>query len=519
MKYFFMIIVSFLSLSSMAQTHPNIMIGDQNQPEEPSIYVNPKNTNEIVAGANIKHYYYSQDGGYTWQGDYLSSSYGVAGDPCIIADTTGAFYYLHLSSPAGGSWLDRITCQKSTDGGINWNNGSYMGLTGKDQDKQWAVVDWNTNIIYTTWTQFDTYGSPSPSQKSNILFSKSVDGGQSWSSSVKINEVEGDCIDDDNTVEGAVPAVGPEGQVYVAWAGPEGIVFDRSPDGGQSWLEEDIFVTDFPGGWAYDIEGIMRANGLPITVCDVSGGEYNGNIYINWTDHRNGNSDTDVWLTKSTDGGDTWSEPIRVNDDPPGKEQFFTWMAIDQTNGYLWFVWYDRRNYPDTETDVYMAVSTDGGESFINFRVSEQSFVPSSGIFFGDYTNISVHNNVVRPIWTRLHNSQLSVWTAIVDVDEVLTGEKYFAAIPYAEMETNFPNPFILNTNIRFRIIKKSNLSLRVYDVLGNLVATIFDNETKLPGKYTEVFDANKYHLSAGSYYISLTGENINIKQKMLLSQ
>ncbi|MEZ5146518.1 MAG: sialidase family protein [Bacteroidales bacterium] len=67
---------------------------------------------------------------------------------------------------------------------------------------------------------------------------------------------------------------------------------------------------------------INRCNGLPITVCDLSGGPNNGTIYINWSDQSNGEDDTDVWVVKSTDGGDTWSEPMRVNDDPPGKQQF-----------------------------------------------------------------------------------------------------------------------------------------------------------------------------------------------------
>ncbi len=519
MKYLILYTLLFSVLLTNAQVHENIMIGNSGNPEEPSIYVNPVNTNEIVAGANINHVYYSDDGGYTWNANQLTSpEYGVMGDPCILADNTGAFYFFHLSDPPSGNWIDRIVCQKSTDGGQSWNNGSYMGLNdSKAQDKEWSVTDWNTNNIYTTWTQFDNYGSNLPPHKSNIHFSKSADGGESWSPALRINEVEGDCEDSDETVEGAVPAVGPNGEIYVAWAGPEGIVFDRSLDEGETWLDEDIFVSDFPGGWDYDVPGINRANGLPITVCDNSGGEYEGNIYINWTDHRNGDNDTDVFIAKSTDGGDTWSSPIRVNDDPAGKRQFFTWMAIDQVTGYLWFIWYDRRNYADNTTDVYMAVSTDGGESFTNFMVSDQSFLPSSSYFFGDYTNISVHDNVVRPIWTRLHNGQLSVWTAIIDVDAVLVGEENFAATPYAQLETNFPNPFVINTNIRFKISETSRLSLYVYDIFGKRVASIFENELKTSGKYFETFNNEKHSLSPGTYFLSLEGENINLKQKMLL--
>lgn len=416
---FFMVVIA---ISNFAQ-HQNIMISSMNAPEEPTIFINPQNTSQLIGGANINNVYSSVDGGYTWNtGTITSPAFGVWGDPCCIADTAGNFYFFHLSWPPSGNWIDRIVCQKSTDGGVTWNNGSFMGLNGtKAQDKEWAVVDPANNNIYVTWTQFDVYGSSNPAHKSIIRFAKSSDEGETWSPAIKINEVDGDCIDSDNTVEGAVPAVGPGGEIYSAWAGPAGLVFDRSLNGGETWLDEDIFVSDFPGGWDYAIPGIYRCNGLPVTVCDLSYGPNRGNIYINWTDQRNGSDDTDVWLCRSSDGGNTWSAPIRVNDDPPGKQQFFTWMTVDQTTGYLWFVWYDRRNYPDDNTDVYMAASTDGGETFINFKVSEEPFIPGSGIFFGDYNNINAHNNVIRPIWTRLHQNQLSVWTAIVQPDSVIT--------------------------------------------------------------------------------------------------
>ncbi|MCD4665045.1 MAG: T9SS type A sorting domain-containing protein, partial [Bacteroidales bacterium] len=375
------------------------------------------------------------------------------------------------------------------------------------------------NNIYVNWTQFDNYGSSNPNDKSIIRFSKSTDEGETWSEAVKINEVDGDCIDSGNTVEGAVPAVGPDGEIYVSWAGPVGIVFDRSLDEGETWLDEDIFVSDFPGGWAFDIPDISRCNGLPITVCDLSGGENHGAIYINWSDQRNGIDDTDVWLAKSIDGGYTWSEPIRVNDDPPGKQQFFTWMAIDQVTGYLWFVWYDRRNYDDSNTDVYMAVSTDGGDTFINFKVSESPFLPWSNIFFGDYNNVSAHNNVIRPIWTRLQEGEgLSVWTAIVDPDVVITTDiRENEQIPFATLEPNYPNPFVQDTYIAFKLQSPENLSLKVYDMFGREVATLINNEYRNRGKYIEHFNASDYHLSAGVYYFSLAGEGINLKRKMML--
>lgn len=116
-----------------------------------------------------------------------------------------------------------------------------------------------------------------------------------------------------------------------------------------------------PGGWNIGIPGLDRANGLPITKCDLSGGANHGTIYINWCDQRNGTGNTDVWLSKSTDGGNTCSPPAKVNDDNSNKHQFLTWMDIDQTKGNLYFVFYDRRAYSDNRTDVFIAISNDGG--------------------------------------------------------------------------------------------------------------------------------------------------------------
>ncbi len=518
LKHFiFSILTLFLALNLAAQ-HENIMITNSNNPEEPTIYIDPFNTDRIIAGSNINNVFYSEDGGHTWNVDVLySASYGVWGDPVTIVDNDGNYLFFHLSNPPGGSWIDRIVCQKSTDGGQTWNDGTYMGLNGnKAQDKEWAVVDRGNGNIYVTWTQFDDYGSSNPNDRSNIMFSKSIDNGDSWSPAIRINEVDGDCIDDDNTVEGAVPAVGPNGEIYVAWAGPEGIVFDKSLDQGETWLEDDIFVTEFPGGWTYDIPGISRCNGLPVTVCDLSGGENHGTIYINWTDQRYGLDDTDVWLVKSTDGGETWSEPVRINDDPPGRHQFFTWMAVDQVTGYLWFVFYDRRNYDDNNTEVYMAFSIDGGDTFVNFKVSEEPFLPISSVFFGDYNNVSAHNGIVRPIWTRLHNGSLSVWTAIVDSLITSTPEYEEPAIPFA-LEQNYPNPFSESTHFSFKIKSKSEVTLKITDIMGRDVITLIDHEVRDAGAYFEHFNASLHHLVPGVYYFSLTGDDINQVRKMVL--
>jgi hypothetical protein len=403
--------------------YPNVKIAENKQggfgPCEPSIFVNPKNPQNIVAGSILNRVHYSFDGGKTWEHSKLTSTYGVYGDPCVIADKHGHFYYFHLSDPDGQGWssdklLDRIVCQKSIDGGKTWNKGSFMGFTPpKDQDKEWAVADPKSGNIYTTWTQFDKYDSKSPKDSTHILFSRSTDGGKSWSTAVRINQIGGDCLDDDKTVEGAVPTVGTKGEIYVAWAVNDKIYFDKSTNHGKTWLKKDITVGDIPSGWSIDIPGIGRANGMPVTGCDLSESKHKGTIYVNWSDQRHG--DTDIWLSKSTDGGDTWSAAKKVNDDDSKRHQFFNWMAVDPVTGYIYIIFYDRRNYTDEQTDVYLAYSTDGGETFTNEKVSESPFKPNPMTFFGDYNNISAYNGIVRPIWTRQEGVQLSIWTALIN--------------------------------------------------------------------------------------------------------
>ena len=471
----------------------------------------------MVAGANNDTYYFSSDGGFTWGEGTLTTPYGVWGDPVVIVDTNGSFYFLHLSLVNWNQWLDRIVCQKSTDGGMTWDDGAYMGLNSpKQQDKEWAVVDRTNNNIYSSWTQFDNYGSTLPSDSSVILFSRSTDAGATWSGAIRINVKAGDCEDMDNTVEGAVPAVGPDGEIFISWAGPLGLVFTKSTDGGLTWPSTNKIICDMPGGWDFGIPGIFRANGLPVTCCDLSNGPYRGTIYINWSDQRNGSDDTDIWIVKSTDGGETWSSPKRVNNDPAGRQQFFTWMTIDPVTGFLYTVFYDRREHTGVLTDVYMAVSRDGGETFDNFKVSESPFTPNSSIFFGDYTNISAVNNIVRPIWTRLDNGSLSIITAIVDSLYVGISPEKQGSVPFS-LEQNFPNPARNYTYFSYKIHQQTRVTLKVFDLYGKEVACLREGESMVPGKYVEKLDTKSNGLTPGFYYFSLVSGEQSVKRKMIV--
>lgn len=388
---------------------------------EPSIAIDPKNPNIIAAGAILNEYYYSMDGGETWKSTKLKSKYGVWGDPVLMFDTTGKFYYFHLANYKKTSWIDRIVCQsaKTVDG--KFNQGTFPKPNGtKAQDKHWTVLDPATNAIYMTWTQFDKYDSKDSKDRSIIVFSKSADQGATWTDPIRISKFDGDCLDGDNTVEGAVPAVGLKGEIYVTWTGPKGLVMQRSLDGGKTWLEEEQQLHVHHGGWDLEIPGMMRANGLPILVSDLSNGSNRGNLYLNWCDQKNGENDTDSWLSVSKDGGITWSAPIKVNQDDSKRHQFFTWMTVDQSNGNLYFLYYDRRNYSDARTDVYVTMSADGGQTFHDVKINDTPFIPNEKVFFGDYLNIAAVNGVIRPIWPRMDESKVTLWVTLMSEEQIL---------------------------------------------------------------------------------------------------
>jgi len=224
-----------------------------------------------------------------------------------------------------------------------------------------------------------------------------------------------------------------------------------------------------------------------------------------------------VWLSKSTDGGLTWSEAARVNDDAPGKHQFFTWMAIDQTTGYLYFIFYDRRNYNTALTDVYMAVSKDGGATFINRKISESPFLPNNGIFFGDYTNITAHNGIVRPIWTRLHDGNLSIWTHLTNQDDLLSSSENNEPFENVAFE-NYPNPSNEDFYISFKLRTTSIINLSLLDANGNILRKIITDEERGYGKYIEKIEQSKLNLTPGIYFIQLkvNDQLMTVKQMVI---
>lgn len=407
-------------------------------PAEVSIAINPKNPDNMIAAsfqigqppkprAGSSHYV-TFDGGKTWKTVPTPNPTNlVQGDDIVVFSIDGIAYHVHLSFDGIRQMrplraANGMIVNVSKDGGNSWTDGTaavnHINTVTPFEDKPGMVVDnapasRSKGNLYLAWTRFDVYGSADPEHRTHIFFTRSTDQGQTFSMPFRISDVSGDCLDKDNTVEGAVPAVGPNGEVYIVWAGPLGLVFDKSIDGGLTFGKDKV-ISDMPGGWDFSVDGLTRANGMPVTGVDLSNGPNKGTLYVNWIDARNG--DPDVFVMSSRDGGHTWSSPMRVNDDPVknGKVQFFTWMAVDPADGSINIIFYDRRDTEGSQTRLTLARSVDGGKSFVNHRIDLPPFAVNSNVFFGDYGGISAYEGRVVPAFMHfVSDSSLAISVAL----------------------------------------------------------------------------------------------------------
>ncbi len=505
MKYLVIFLLFFTAIRS--EEIPNFFLGGGS---EISVAINPTNPKNIVIGANLKGLWYTNDGGETWISSSISSKYGVWGDPALEFDAEGNLYYSHLSN--ADFWLDRIVVQKSTDGGITWVEDEGLGFNNQTQhDKEWIVADMNEKSphfgdLYVTWTEFDSYGSDLPEDSTRILFSRSSSSGEFWSDAIVISDSSGNCIDDDETVEGAVPCIGPSGEIYVSWAGPLGIMFDKSLDGGYSF-GKDIFATNQISGWNYDIPNYKRCNGLPVTSCDLSHSEYRGRIYILYSDQVS-NDNTNVYIIKSDDKGETWSNPIDVTGVQEESHQFMAWMDIDDLTGYIYVAYYDNRNYPNNNmSDIYLATSKDGGASFQNIKLNEYSITPQKSTFMGDYLGIDVYNGHVWIAWTSSPDGLRTNAIAANYSDLCSTQDDSISKIKLKQ----YPNPTGSISNIEFTLEETSFVRLYIENLQGEIIDNPIEKKME-PGKHTYTYDTSQ--IGSGVYFYRLEYSGKTVRQK-----
>ncbi len=398
---------------------------DQN---EVTVAINPLNPANIIEGANDYRGWDGTGAAGSWCGIYTSFDSGghwnmglvphsgalswssSAGDPSAAFDLMGNAYFTCLGFVRAGPFItnNTIAVTKSTDGGMTWLppvNVVSTASTPPFHDKPYMAVDTSIgsphkNNIYVSWTNFSSLsGGASP-----IYFSRSVNGGASFSTPMKISGTQSYC-------QGSQPSVGPAGEVYVSFISYSGsqsrLYVTRSDDGGVTF-NTPVFVSNVvdPG----DLPEYYRTPTIPSSATDHSSGQFSGSIYVVWQDGRNGHSD--IFVSYSRDRGVTWSAAKKVNDDATTNAQFFPFVSVAPT-GRVDVVFYDRRLDPnDILLDVYAGVSSNGGATFKNRRITDRPIVARSGQpFIGDYIGVASLDWSFYPGWCGFVGSDEEIFT------------------------------------------------------------------------------------------------------------
>lgn len=422
-----------LSITSPLSAGPNVDASNEDGPQsETSITIDPSNASRVVGGSNEifrlpMRAYHSTNGGKSFGADDLplpppatTNGTDFGSDPGVAFDTHGNVYYSYIvvffNRTFGSIQGTELAVAKSSDGGATWPQVTYFNFSsggGKFNDKPMIAVDTNLNSPYrdSVYVAWDTTGGLQGKSSTNsaLLFSRSTDGGKTFSAPSAVNGLTGG----PNGEIGADPFVGPNGEVYVAWHDVQhsAIMVNRSLDGGTTFGQPVIIA---PTVIAFDSaippEASRGALLYPSCGADRSNDVYRGRLYCSWMDATTSNG-TDVFVSTSTDRGSSWSGQRRVNDDLAGvvKDQFNQWLAVDPVTGAVDLSWSDPRNDPnDTKTDTYATTSSNGGASFAaNVRVTgvpsdESAANPyaDAGNQYGDYEGLAAQSGVARPIWT-----------------------------------------------------------------------------------------------------------------------
>lgn len=439
----------------VAIVNPNIQIHPSSTTQsEMTITTHPLNSDIVLVGCNAFYvvidtifgsqgWYYTTDGGNNWSGSDTFATHSDTtlwmSDPAVGIDLDGNLFFNALYFTPGGPGADPrfLFVSQSTDNGSNWSELLVPNST-TGEDKNHLVVDVNAgstfkNYLYTAFTNLRV--TPWA-----ILFSRSTDRGASFSSTPV--SIGGSILGTTGGL-GVNLAVGPNGEVYAAWSAnnvwppssstPTKLGFNKSSDGGASWqtaksIRSVLGLPNFlnKGG------NSVRVGTLPSMSVDRSSGPRTGWIYIVYVE-RNPTT-PDVFLVRSTDGGGSWSNPIKVNQDTSGKDQWFPWISVDPITGALFVVYYDSRNFPANDSaQVYISVSVDGGETFEDLLVSDVPFLPAPipGLatgYSGDYIGISALNGVAWPCWNDNRTGIHQAYTSKVVFIEI--GQPKISALP-----------------------------------------------------------------------------------------
>jgi len=395
---------------------------------EPYVAVNPTNSKNLIGvwqqdrwsdgGAHGLVAGFSFNGGKTWDETTLPFSacanglgYERASDPWVSFGPDGTAYTVSISFNASNN-NNAVAAAVSKDGGKHWTNLSIIIADNQPtlqffNDKESVTADpTQAGVAYAVWDRLQLpNGNPDANLhtaafRGDAYFAKTTNGGQTWSSPKVIvttssrqqtigNQIVVDPKTD--TLYDFFDLITPPFNVTAYKA-----AFIKSTDGGNTWTkpqiianEETVGVTDPNTGQA-----IRTGDIIPEPAIDPVSGQ----LYVVWQDSRfNGHHFDEVASSTSTNGGATWSTPIRVNT-PTGRPAFTPMVRVNP-NGTVSVTYYDFRtlaagNTTTLPTDYWFTSSTDHGASFGNEAHIAGPFdmktapLTTTGFFVGDYEGL-----------------------------------------------------------------------------------------------------------------------------------
>jgi hypothetical protein len=365
---------------------------------------------------------------FTDEGQLPSSQpYWAAYDPVLARSNKSGTIFMAtnnadtaVATQTGGAG-ERILIYRSVDNGQNFSgpiNGTPGFVPGVDiSDKPWIAVDNypgpGYGNAYLAWTNFGTNLVPKA-----MYFTRSTDDGLIWGPSAGVTIQAPKLFGGNSTnFTGANVTVGPDHAVYVFWwdnTQNASIQMRKSADQGQTFgdpvtvaglnthaFNGDLGLTD-SAGRTFRTNAFPQAAVNPVT----------GDIYVVYDDQGHGSQDkADIYFTESSDGGKTWSKPIRVNDDATYNDQWQPAIAMTPDGSHVGIFWYDRRLDPANNLiDRFGVIGTVSGHtvSFTpNVRITDVSFPPAfnqdpfwgtSG-YMSDYDMATADNNYFYTTW------------------------------------------------------------------------------------------------------------------------
>ena len=393
----------FQSMQVNVDIHGNNIVGDA--ANEPSIAVDPTDPSRIVIGwrqfdsitSNFREagWAYSHDSGITWRSGTLDNG-NFRSDPVLDFASDGTIYYDSLE----GDFTTDL--YRSETSGVSWLPPVPKG----GGDKEWMAVDRTTGPgagnLYFAWNTAAGCCGPN-------TFNRSIDGGDTYAPATQVGVIFGTL------------AVDPFGVLYVA--GVQSSFSDtrvaRSVDAELGVPAPTFVVNPAPLGGSMAFSSGPNPGGL-LGHVDVetapSVGPTAGQVYLLCSVDPPGPDPLDVHFIRSLDGGQTWSAPVRVNDDAPGTNawQWFGTMSVAPT-GRIDVIWNDTRNSPSASlSELHYSSSTDGGVTWTPNVAASPAFDHSLGYpqqnKLGDYYDMVSDDVGAHVAWAATFNGEQDVY-------------------------------------------------------------------------------------------------------------